>query len=154
MKTIHQTDEYTESPVYASGLIYDVEESVTGSKIETSQIAWPPELLAEMRGDRLEGGLVFSGDGRSRPYVAIGYVVQLKNGQKDLVWNPKCELSADDVQHETKSGTYTERPMSLNFNAYPYNAEKDIRVTAYHGMEHGYTEETFFAAPVLEASGS
>ena len=81
------TDNADSYDSYASGSIYDSDTDVPTKDIATTNLAFPDTLLAKMKGDAVDEGVIVEGKGGvTRPYFAYGTVVLKKNGEKDLRW--------------------------------------------------------------------
>lgn len=95
VKSVKVTENGESTSVYASGKVYDTDETVSGVDIEVENIAFVTETLAKMRGDVVdEGGLVLSGGKGIRPYFAYGKVVIMRGGKARYEWYPKCKLAS------------------------------------------------------------
>lgn len=156
VKTIKVSENTSVAEVYASGIVYDADSTVTGSNIETEVIAFVAETLAKMRGDKVEdGGLILSGgsgEGRNRPYFAYGKVVKLKGGHFRWDWYPKCKLFENTDEAKTKEESFSEQTDTITIKAYPFNDAGDIKASVDSTMTtfpSGLTEEKFFAKPIL-----
>lgn len=154
VKSINVTEASEANDVYASGKVYDSDTTTSSAGIEVEQIAFPENLLAEMRGDVVdEGGLTLSGGDGIRPYFAFGKVVKLKGGKYRYDWYPKCKLTENSDETATSEESPAEQTDTINISAYPFNDHNDIKsMVTYENMPEGLTEDKWFAKPILTVS--
>ena len=140
---------------YASGQIYDTDTAVTSKSIAVTNLAFPEALLARMRGDDVDGGVVLGGGRKAvRPYFAYGMVVEKKDGSLDLRWYPKAKLTDNDDVSNTSTDTHQDQNYSVTIKAFSFDDDEHVEVralTSETGYE-GITEDAFFAAPLLTAA--
>ena len=153
VKSVKVTENGESVSAYASGKIYDTDETVSGVDIEVENIAFVAETLAKMRGDIVdEGGLVLSGGKGIRPYFAYGKVVIMRGGKARYEWYPKCKLAENSDNANTSEEKFSEQTDTVTIKAYPFNDNGDIKAMVDSTMASfpvGLTEEKFFAKPIL-----
>lgn len=153
VKKVKVTENAESADVYASGKIYDSDNSVSTTAIEEEVVAFPADTLSRMRGDIVDaGGLILSGGKGERPFFAYGKVVKLKNGHKRYEWFPKCKLANNSDEVSTREEKFSEQSDTITINAYPFNENGDVRAAVDSTAENfpeGLTEEKFFAKPIL-----
>lgn len=147
------TENGESTSVYASGKVYDTDETVSGVDVEVENIAFVAETLAKMRGDIVdEGGLVLSGGKGIRPYFAYGKVVIMRGGKARYEWYPKCKLAENSDNVNTSEEKFSEQTDTVTIKAYPFNDNGDIKAMVDSTMASfpvGLTEEKFFTKPIL-----
>lgn len=145
------TDNADSYDSYASGSIYDSDTDVPTKDIATTNLAFPDTLLAKMKGDAVDEGVIVEGKGGvTRPYFAYGTVVLKKNGEKDLRWYPKCKLVENSDSTQTSTDSHSDQTDDMTIRAYRMSDENGIAVrinTAEEGYS-GVTEDAFFAKPL------
>jgi len=148
---VQVTDNSDSYDSYASGAIYDSDTEIQSKDIQETNLAFSDTLLAKMRGDVVDGGVIVEGKlGTVRPYFAYGFVVQKKNGELDLRWYPKCKLVENSDSTATSEESHSDQTDDITIRAYRMADDKGIAVRVNTG-EEGYdtvTEEAFFAAPL------
>ena len=153
VKSVKVTENSENADVYASGKVYDSDQSTGYTDIEVSVIAFPIETMARMRGETVdEGGLYLSGGKGIRPYFGYGKVVKLKHGKERYEWYPKCKLASNSDEISTREDKFSEQPDTLTIRAYPFTDNDDIKSyvdSTASNFPIGLTEEMFFAKPVL-----
>ena len=153
VKSVKVTENFENTPVYASGKLYDTDTSTSHTDIEVSVIAFPSDTLAKMRGEIVnEGGLHLSGGKGIRPYFGYGKVVKMKNGKARYEWYPKCKLSSNSDEINTREDKFSEQPDTITISAYPFTDNDDIKTyvdSSAANFPEGLTEEMFFAKPIL-----
>lgn len=153
VKSVKVTENSENADVYASGKVYDSDQSTSHTDIEVSVIAFPADTLARMRGENVDaGGLHLSGGKGVRPYFGYGKVVKLKNGKERYEWYPKCKLASNSDEISTREDKFSEQPDTLTISAYPFTDNDDIKTyvdSSASNFPSGLTEEMFFAKPVL-----
>lgn len=153
VKSVKVTESAEATDVYASGKVYDTDNSSQGSDIEVEVIAFPVDDLARMRGDSVDsGGLILSGGNRIRPFFGYGKVVVQRGDRKRYEWYPKCKLSENTDEAKTSEASFSEQTDTITIKAYAFNDAGDIKVmvdSAANNFPEGLTEEMFFAKPVL-----
>ena len=153
VKSISVSDNGESNDVYASGEVYDTDDSPVASTIEVQVVAFPAETLAKMRAATVDtGGLILDGAPKPRPYFAYGKVVKLKNNKVRYEWYPKCRLTENTDETATKEASASEQNDTITISAYPFDEEGHKRAYVDSSTENfpeGMTEEKFFAAPIL-----
>lgn len=153
VKSVTVTENAENTDVYASGIVYDTDSSVSSTDIEVEVIAFPAETLAKMRGDTVdEGGLILSGGKGIRPFFAYGKVVKLKKGKIRLEWYPKCRLAENTDETKTREESFSEQTDTITIKAYAFNDNEDIKAmvdSSSSAFPAGLTEEKFFEKPIL-----
>lgn len=148
---VQVTDNADSYDSYASGAIYDSDTDVPTKDIAVTNLAFPDLLLARMKGDTVDEGVVVEGKGGiARPYFAYGIVVLKKNGEKDLRWYPKCKLVENSDSTQTSTDSHSDQTDDVTIRAYRMSDENGIAIRL-NTAEEGYTavtEEAFFAAPL------
>jgi phi13 family phage major tail protein len=154
---VQVTDNSDSYDSYASGAIYDSDTDIQSKDIQETNLAFSDTLLAKMRGDVVDGGVIVEGKrGTVRPYFAYGLVVQKKNGELDLRWYPKCKLVENSDSTATSEESHSDQTDDITIRAYRMADDKGIAVRVNTG-EEGYdtvTEEAFFAAPLTTADAA
>lgn len=153
VKSVKVTENGESTSVYASGKVYDTDETVSGVDIEVENIAFVTETLAKMRGDVVdEGGLVLSGGKGIRPYFAYGKVVIMRGGKVRYEWYPKCKLAENSDNANTSEEKFSEQTDTVTIKAYPFNNAGNVKAMVDSTMTSfpaGLTEDKFFAKPIL-----
>lgn len=153
VKSVKVTENGESTSVYASGKVYDTDETVSGVDIETENIAFVTETLAKMRGDVVdEGGLILSGGKGIRPYFAYGKVVIMRGGKARYEWYPKCKLAENSDNANTSEKKFSEQTDTVTIKAYPFNDAGNVKAMVDSTMTSfpaGLTEDKFFAKPIL-----
>jgi len=153
VKSVKVTENSEGAEVYASGAVYDTDNTVSSIDVETEVVAFPADTLAKMRGDTVGvGGLILSGGNTRRPFFAYGKVVKLKNGKLRLEWFPKCKLAENSDETKTKEASFSEQTDTVTIKAYPFDAAGNIKAVVDSTMSSfpaGLTEDAFFAKPIL-----
>lgn len=153
VKSVKVTENGESTSVYASGKVYDTDETVSGVDIEVENIAFVTETLAKMRGDVVdEGGLVLSGGKGIRPYFAYGKVVIMRGGKVRYEWYPKCKLAENSDNANTSEEKFSEQTDTVTIKAYPFNDAGNVKAMVDSTMTSfpvGLTEDKFFAKPIL-----
>lgn len=153
VKSVKVTENGESTSVYASGKVYDTDETVSGVDVEIEAVAFVSETLAKMRGDVVdEGGLVLSGGKGIRPYFAYGKVVFMRGGKVRYEWYPKCKLAENSDNANTSEEKFSEQTDTITIKAYPFNDNGDIKAMVDSTMASfpvGLTEDKFFAKPIL-----
>lgn len=153
VKSVKVTENSEGTDVYASGKVYDTDNTQSGTDIEVEVIAFVAETLAKMRGEKVgTQGLVLSGGNKTRPFFAYGKVVKLKNGIVRMEWFPKCKLSSNSDEAKTRESSFAEQTDTITIKAYPFDEEGNCKVYVDSSMENypeNLTEDKFFAKPIL-----
>lgn len=153
VKSVKVTENGESTSVYASGKVYDTDETVSGVDIEVENIAFVTETLAKMRGDVVdEGGLILSGGKGIRPYFAYGKVVIMRGGKVRYEWYPKCKLAENSDNANTSEEKFSEQTDTVTIKAYPFNDAGNVKAMVDSTMTSfpaGLTEDKFFEKPIL-----
>ena len=136
---------------YASGDVYESDTIILYKDISVTQLVFPEDVLARMRGDTVDEGVILSGGIKTRPHFAYGVPVIKKDGTSHLRWFPKCKLIENSDKTATSTETHSDQTDTLTIRAYGFDADQNQDVgclTSIEGNE-GITEDLFFAAPLL-----
>jgi len=152
---IQTTESRSVTPVYASNSIYDEETNTAPPLLAIQHVAFPAEILAEMRGNKVTGGFIMHSTFDQGAYFAIGIVYPKRDGKADYVWYPKCLLvdANHSAQTSNESGSNAQ-DRTLNIQTYEFETEDHLYQTEYDSELIGsgvtaITEEAYFAAPLL-----
>jgi len=137
--------------LYASGDIYDSDTTTTSKEISETNVAFPTELLAKMKGDDVDSGVILEGGPTVRPFFAYGVPIMAKDGTYDMRWYPKCKLTENSDAAQTSTDSHSDQNDTITIKAYGFNDDKQIAVRAETANETlaSLTEDSFFAAPLL-----
>ena len=156
-KSVSVTDNSESQDVYASGEVYDTDQSLAADDIEVEVIAFPADTLAKMRAETVdEGGLIKSGSPKTRPFFAYGKVVKLKNGNFRFEWYPKCKLKQNSDEIATREESPSEQNDTITISAYSFDKEgnkKSYVDSTAANFPEGITEDKLFAKPILTKEG-
>lgn len=141
---------------YASGAVYESDTVVTYKDISVTQLVFPEEILAKMRGDEVDEGVILSGGVKKRPYFAYGHPVIKKDGTKNLKWFPKCKLVDNSDKTATSTASHSDQTDTMTIRAYGFDADQNQEVSVLTSVEEnaGITEAAFFAAPLLTVAAA
>lgn len=136
---------------YASGDVYESDTIILFKDIAVTQLVFPEEILARMRGDTVDEGVILSGGIKTRPFFAYGVPVLKKDGSRHMRWFPKCKLIENSDKTATSTESHSDQTDSLNIRAYGFDADQNQDVGCLTSVEdnEGITEDLFFAAPLL-----
>lgn len=153
VKSVKVTENSESADVYASGEVYDTDNTSGATNIEVEVVAFDPDTLAKMRGDKVgTNGSIIKGGNGARPFFAYGKVVKLKGGKVRYEWYPKCKLAENTDEAQTREDKSSEQNDTITINAYAFEADggKCFCVdTSSKKSPAGLTEEKFFAKPLL-----
>lgn len=154
VKSVKVTENSESADVYASGEVYDTDNTSGATNIEVEVVAFDPDTLAKMRGDKVgTNGSIIKGGNGTRPFFAYGKVVKLKGGKVRYEWYPKCKLAENTDEAQTREDKSSEQNDTITINAYAFEADggKCFCVdTSSKKSPAGLTEEKFFAKPLLK----
>lgn len=141
---------------YASGAVYESDTIVTYKEIAVEQLAFEEAIVAKMRGDTVDEGIILSGGIKKRPYFAYGVPIIKKDGSRDLRWYPKCKLVDNTDTTATSTESHADQTDTLTIRAYGFDNSQNQTVSVLTGQTEnaGITEAAFFAAPVLTAAAA
>lgn len=152
VKSVKVSEKTETLPSYGSGELYDSDSETSSIDIEVEALAFVDETVSKLKADEIgKGGLILSGGKRIRPYFAYGKVVLLRGGKFRFDWYPKCKLTENSDDSQTKEDKSTEQTDTLKITAYPFNAKGDIvaKVSSDVNCPEGLTEEKFFSKVIL-----
>lgn len=139
---------------YASGDVYESDTIILFKDIAVTQLVFPEEILARMRGDTVDEGVILSGGIKTRPFFAYGVPVLKKDGSRHMRWFPKCKLIENSDKTATSTESHSDQTDTLNIRAYGFDADQNQDVGCLTSVEdnEGITEDLFFAAPLLSVA--
>lgn len=139
---------------YASGDVYESDTIILYKDISVTQLVFPEDILAKMRGDTVDEGVVLSGGIKTRPFFAYGVPVLKKDGSRHMRWFPKCKLIENSDKTATSTESHSDQTDSLSIRAYGFDADQNQDVGCLTSVEGnaGITEDLFFAAPLLSVA--
>lgn len=157
MKTvasIETSEESSTEPVYGSNEVYETDVSNEPPTLAVESLAFPPLLLARMRGNKVKDGFITRNTYDEGEYFAYGVTYPKKSGKVKYVWYPKCKLVSmtDAAQTKDKSGSNTQNPKATiqveTFNdAGDFQIEYDTELLADGAT--AITEDKFYEKPLL-----
>ena len=154
VKSVKVTENSESADVYASGEVYDTDNTSGATNIEIEVVAFDPDTLAKMRGDKVgTNGSIIKGGNGARPFFAYGKVVKLKGGKVRYEWYPKCKLAENTDEAQTREDKSSEQNDTITINAYAFEADggKCFCVdTSSKKSPAGLTEDKFFTKPLLK----
>lgn len=153
---IETTEEGSTDSVYGSNEIYDTDANPTPPTLAVEALAFPPDVLAKMRGNKISGGFVTHNTYDEARGFAYGIVYPKKNGQTRFVWHPNCKLTAitDAAQTKDSGGPNTQNPeATIQTNVFndagDFQIDYDTELLSKEEMQSAVKEEAFFAKPLL-----
>lgn len=157
MKTvasIETSEESSTEPVYGSNEVYETDVSNEPPTLAVESLAFPPLLLARMRGNKVKDGFITRNTYDEGEYFAYGVTYPKKSGKVKYVWYPKCKLVSmtDAAQTKDKSGQNTQNPKATiqveTFNdAGDFQIEYDTELLSDGAT--AITEDKFYEKPLL-----
>ena len=157
MKTvasIETSEESSTEPVYGSNEVYETDVSNEPPTLAVESLAFPPLLLARMRGNKVKDGFITRNTYDEGEYFAYGVTYPKKSGKVKYVWYPKCKLVSmtDAAQTKDKSGSNTQNPKATiqveTFNdAGDFQIEYDTELLADDAT--AITADKFYEKPLL-----
>ncbi|MBR1540692.1 MAG: hypothetical protein IJ629_06045 [Clostridia bacterium] len=150
LKTMGTTEDSNFEQEYASNVVYDTDESVSGIQLSISAIAFSPAHKAKMKGHTVQGGFIKKNVNDVGAYFAIGVVYPKKSGHATYTWYPKCKLTEMSNDAQTRdSGGINSQDKSLTISVLPYTEDGDYSVEYdTELLEEGatvLTEDEFFS---------
>lgn len=153
VKKVNVTENAESNDVYASGEVYDTDNSTAATNIEVEVIAFPADTIARMRGENVDAsGLILGGGSKIRPFFAYGKVVKLKGEKVRYEWFPKCKLAENSDETSTRTESFSEQTDTITIKAYAFDKDGNIRAkvdSSASNYPEGLTEDLFFAKPIL-----
>lgn len=136
---------------YASGAVYESDTIVTYKDISVTQLVFPEDILAKMRGDQVDTGIIMSGGVKTRPYFGYGVPIIKKDGTKKLQWFPKCKLVENSDKTATSKESHSDQTDTIKIRAYGFDntQNQDVSCLTSETENASITEDAFFAAPLL-----
>lgn len=141
---------------YASGIVYESDTIVNYKEISVTQLAFEEEIIAKMKGDTVDTGIIMSGGFKTRPYFAYGVPIIKKDKTMDLRWFPKCQLVDNSDSTATSTDSHSDQTDTVTIRAYGFDEDQNQEVKVLTADENnaGITEDAFFAAPVLTVAAA
>ena len=153
---ISVTDNSNSYESYASGIVYESDTIVTYKEISVTQLAFDPEIIAKMKGDLVDTGIIMSGGIKTRPFFAYGVPIIKKDKTIDMRWFPKCKLVDNSDATATSTDSHSDQTDTLTIRAYGFDEDQnqEVKVLTAETANAGITEAAFFAAPVLTVAAA
>lgn len=141
---------------YASGIVYESDTIVTYKEISVTQLAFEPEIIAKMKGDSVDTGIIMSGGVKTRPFFAYGVPIIKKDKTMDMRWYPKCKLIDNSDATATSTDSHSDQTDTLTIRAYGFDDDQnqEVKVLTAETANASITEAAFFAAPVLTVAAA
>jgi len=141
---------------YASGAVYESDTIVTYKEISVTQLAFDATIIAKMKGDTVDTGIIMSGGIKERPYFAYGVPIIKKDKTMDMRWYPKCKLVDNSDATATSTDSHSDQTDSLTIRAYGFDdaQNQEVKVLTAEEANAGITEEKFFAAPITTVAAA
>ena len=153
---ISVTDNSNSYESYASGIVYESDTIVTYKEISVTQLAFDPEIIAKMKGDSVDTGIIMSGGIKTRPFFAYGVPIIKKDKTIDMRWFPKCKLVDNSDATATSTDSHSDQTDTLTIRAYGFDNDQnqEVKVLTAETANAGITEDAFFAAPILTVAAA
>lgn len=150
------TDNSNSYESYASGIVYESDTIVTYKEISVTQLAFEEEIIAKMKGDTVDSGIIMSGGIKNRPFFAYGVPIIKKDKTMDMRWYPKCKLVDNSDATATSTDSHSDQTDTLTIRAYGFDDDQnqEVKVLTAETANAGITEAAFFAAPVLTVTAA
>lgn len=153
VKKIGVTENGSSTSVYASGKKYDTVTASAGTNLSVDEIAFPDEMIAKMRGDSIGSkyGGITSGASNVRPYFMAGYVEYKSGGIVKYTQYPKCQLSENTNDIETKTDSFSEQTDTITIASEAFDDAGNDKYSVQSDNElfpDFLTEDLFFSKVV------
>lgn len=129
--SVSGTPNADQSLKYADNGVFAVLGSFESFDVEMAAIDIPEEIQAEMFGEKVVNGVVFSNKNDVAKEVALGFKADLRGGGHRFYWLLKGTPSIIGLDHETDQGTIEGKDASLSIKFAPllYNGEWRSKMT-------------------------
>jgi phi13 family phage major tail protein len=111
--------------LYGDGIMRDKRSSIDGYDVTFDHNKVPPKILARMLGQAYENGKRYGNAGDNPKQFALGYAVDLTDGNVELTWLYKCVTapSTKNAQQATDSVNYSTDNMAITSMPLDYNRD-------------------------------
>lgn len=154
VKKIGVSENGSSTPIYSSGKKYDIVNSSAGTDLSIDEIAFPNELIAKMRGNQIGSyGGVKSGASKARPYFMAGYVEEKSSDVKKFIQYPKCQLTENTEDIETKEDSFKEQNDTLTISSSAFDDDGNDKYSIQTDNEKFpdfLTENLFFSKVIKD----
>lgn len=143
------------TPKYADNGVFAQLDNFESFDVEMAAVDIPEEIQAEMFGEKVVNGVVFSNKDDIKKEIALGFEAKIRGGGTRFYWLLKGTPTVMGIEHATDEGTVTAQDANLSISFIPllFNGEwraklsSDIVKTADWFADVVYGEEVAQALP-------
>lgn len=143
------------NPKYADNGVFAHLDSFESFDVEMAAVDFPEDVQAEMFGEKIINGVIFSNKDDIKKEVALGFEAKIRGGGTRFYWLLKGTPEIMGIEHETDTGTIDAKDANLSIKFIPllFNGEwraklsSDLVTTADWFEEVVYGEEIAQALP-------
>ena len=145
VKSIGLTKTVAAGDIYASGIVYDTTQRVSGGEIALGAVALDRELLDKSAGCLVEGGFSYDNTQDIGAEFGFGYYLDESDGNKVYYWHPRCKLVPSDESVETSTDAAIDPQRDYTVKCMP-TSEGIWRIRYYtRGVAEPLSVEEFFS---------
>lgn len=145
VKSIGLTKTVAAGDIYASGIVYDTTQRVSGGEIALGAVALDRELLDKAAGCLVEGGFSYDNTQDIGTEFGFGYYLDESDGNKVYYWHPRCKLVPSDESVETSTDAAIDPQRDYTVKCMP-TSEGIWRIRYYtRGVAEPLSVEEFFS---------
>ena len=151
IRTLGITPTVAEGRIWASGIIYDQINQVTGAEISLGAVALDSAMLTEISGAQTDGGFTISRTNDIEKEFAFGYWGENRDGTKTFFWHPVCKLTPGEESKETRNDDVPNPEKSYTITVIPFGHILTVKYDQGQAMEAGHKPlevNSFFQRPL------
>lgn len=160
IRQIGVTPVVAEQEIWASGVLFDYINQITGANIALTAVALPQEMLNRLSGAKTNGGFVINRVSDLEGEFACGYWGENRNGTLQFRWHPVCKLIPGEDSKSTRTNDPTDPQKNYNIKIIPFGAGEDsgiwrVMYDQNLAKQGGFTPigiNDFFAQPIYKES--
>lgn len=120
------------TPKYADNGVFAQLDNFESFDVEMAAVDIPEEIQAEMFGEKVVNGVVFSNKDDIKKEIALGFEAKIRGGGTRFYWLLKGQPTVMGIEHATDEGTVTAQDANLSISFIPlrHNGEWRARLSS------------------------
>lgn len=151
--SVNGTPNADQNVKYADNGPFAVLDSFDSFDVDMAAIDIPEEFQAEMFGEKVVNGVVFSNKDDIKKEVALGFRAKIRGGGSRFYWLLKGTPEVAGIEHETDEGSIESKDanLSLKFIPLQYNGEWRAKLSSDIVKADDWFDEVVYGEEIAEA---
>lgn len=151
--SVSGTPNVDQNPKYADNGVFAQLDSFDSFDVEMAAVDFPEDIQAEMFGEKVVNGVIFSNRNDIKKEIALGFEAKIRGGGTRFYWLLKGVPEIMGIDHETDTGTIEAKDANLSIKFIPllFNEEWRARLSSDIVKTADWFEEVVYGEEVAQA---